>query len=199
MIRTASISRLRAAAVGLVAALLALPAFAQDAAVTKRATELREAAADNARSLASLPAQSPVTRLPERRGAWVQVRTATGATGWVHLFDLGPAAGGASTDASAGSGGNVLRGVGGLFNRPAATTPTAASGIRGLGAEDLAQSQPDPAAVTRMDALRQSEADARDFAARAALRPAAVELLPAPARAAGSHVAPGSDPSNPQQ
>jgi hypothetical protein len=164
-------------------ALLLPTAWAQEAAVTRRATELRATPADSGRSLAALPAQSPVTRGGERQGPWVQVRTAAGATGWLHLFDLGPATTTASADSggAANAVGGALRGVTNLFggNRPTQAATTA--GIRGLGAEDLAQAQPDTAAVAQMDKLRQSEADARAFAGSAALRPASVTPLPAPA------------------
>jgi len=162
MIRTA----LRGVAL---AFLLLASAWAQEAAVTRRATDLRDTPSDSGRSLAALPAQAPLTRTDQRQGPWVQVRTAEGATGWVHLFDLGPA----TTTASGSSGGVVggaLRGVGSLFGggaaKPATTSTTA--GIRGLGAEDLAQAQPDPAAVKQMDGLRTSDADVRSFAERAA-------------------------------
>src|SRR5881398_118003 len=100
MIRTV----LRAAALLL---LLAGSAWAQEAAVTRRATELRETPGDSGRSLAALPAQAAVTRTEQREGPWVQVRTAAGATGWVHLFDLGPA----STSAAASTGSNVVGGA----------------------------------------------------------------------------------------
>jgi hypothetical protein len=99
----------------------------------------------------------------------------------VHLFDIGPAA------ASAGGGsvaGNALRSVTSLFGgggtRPAQTS-ISTSGIRGLGAEDIAQAQPNPAAVTQMEAQRQGEADVRSFADRSGWRPAPVEPLPQPA------------------
>lgn len=165
--------------------LLLSTAWAQEAAVTRRDTELRATPGDGGRSIAPLPAQSPVTRTGERQGPWVQVRTAAGASGWLHLFDLGPA----TTTASAESGGaanavgGALRGVTNLFggNRPSQAATTA--GIRGLGAEDLAQAQPDTAAVAQMEKLRQSEADARAFAGSAALRQASVASLPAPAAA----------------
>lgn len=187
MIRTA----LRAAALVL---LLLSSAWAQEAAVTRRATELRATPSDQGASVASLAAQSAVTRTNERSGPWVQVRTAAGATGWVHLFDLGPAGG---ATASAG-GGNVvsgaLRGMSTLFGggSPQATTSTTA-GIRGLGAEDLAQAQPNAEAVRRMEALRTSDADTRSFANRSAWRPVAVEPLPEPASVPRGSVA--SDPS----
>ena len=191
MIRTA----LRGAA--LVFLLLA-SAWAQEAAVTRRATELRETPADTGRSLAPLPAQTALTRTEQRQGPWVQVRTAAGATGWVHLFDLGPAT--ASAVSSSGDGGIVggaLRGVSSLFGgggnaRQAQTSTTA--GIRGLGAEDLAQSQPDLNAVRQMEGLRVNDADARSFASRASWKPVAVEPLPTtpmPARSSGPARSPG--------
>lgn len=167
-----------------------------EAAVTRRAAELRETAGDSGRSLASLPAQTPITRLAERHGPWVQVRTNTGATGWLHLFDVGPAQGGAQ---SQGGASGVLRGVTSLFNRggPQPTsTATSTIGIRGLGAEDLANAQPNLPAVTQMEALRQSESQAREFANKSSLAAVPVEPLPAPTRArSGSD---SVDPSNPQ-
>lgn len=163
---------------------LALPAAAQEAAVTRRATELRETPAETGRSLATLPAQAPVTRMNERQGPWVRARAQNGATGWLHLFDVAPATTAPRADAGGGNAvGDALRGVTGMFSRPATATATNAAGIRGLGAEDLARAQPDTAAVARMEALRQNEADARSFADRVALRPVVVESLPAPVRA----------------
>jgi hypothetical protein len=176
--------------------------FQGEAAQTKRAAELREQPGETSRSLASLAPQSPVTRLGERRGAWVQVRSSAGATGWLHMFDVGPAGGAASTTVSA-PGGNAatgaLRSVTSLFNKGGTsyqptTVSTSTIGIRGLGAEDLASAQPNMGAVSQMEQLRASEPQARDFAARAPLAPVNVEPLPAPARAAG----PQGDPSNPQ-
>jgi hypothetical protein len=188
MIRTA----LRAAALAL---LLLSSAWAQEAALMRRATELRAAPGDAGRSLAALPAQAPVTRTGERQGPWVQVRTAEGAMGWVHLFDLGPAATGASASGGSDIVGGALRGVTSLFGGRPTTQAATTSGIRGLGAEDLAQAQPDAAAVTQMERLRQSEADARSFAARAAWTPAAVAPLPAPAPA----TSPAAGSGNPEQ
>ena len=78
---------------------LLLPALAitqahaqSDALLIKRPTELREAPAEAARSLAPLAVQTAITRLPARQGAWIQVRTAAGTTGWVHMFDVGTTA-----------------------------------------------------------------------------------------------------------
>jgi Bacterial SH3 domain len=182
MIRIACSTFVRPAFAFLLCLAAALPGWAQEAAVTKRATQLRETPGDSGRGLAALPADAPLTRLNERQGPWVQVRTAAGATGWVHLFDIGPAAGGASAPGGSNVVGGALRGVTGLFGGTTTQQRGTTAGIRGLGAEDLAQAQPNLGAVTRMEALRQSEAEARSFGSGAALQPVAVEPLPAPAR-----------------
>lgn len=157
-------------------------------AVLKRPAQLREAPGDSGRSLASLPAQEPVTRLGDREGGWIKVQTRTGVAGWVHMFDVGPAGfgSGAGTSAS-GSGNSVSSGLRGLSNlltggsgSPQVATSTI--GIRGLEAEDLARAQPNLNAVGQMEQLRQSEGGARAFAAEAALVAATVPALPAPAR-----------------
>lgn len=176
MIRTT----LRVALATALAAALAHPAVAEEAAVTRRAVELRQAPADQGAVVAALPAQAPVTRLQERRGPWVQVRTAEGATGWVHLFDIGPAA---APGEGSGAGG-ALRGLSGLFGGSRPTQAGSTAGIRGLDAQDIANATPNPAAVRQMEGLRQGEGEARAFADRAALRPVDVEPLPAPARGA---------------
>lgn len=173
----------------------ALPGLAlaeEEAAVVKRGSELRETPGDGGRVLAPLPAETAVTRTGERQGAWVRVRTTAGAAGWVHLFDVGPASGSGS-----GAMAGAFRSVTSLFSKPAAqrtTTSTSTIGIRGLGAEDLAQAQPDVQAVSRMEALRLSDNDARQFARRAQLAAVSVEPLPEPSQlpAATSTATPGN-------
>lgn len=183
MIRTA----LRAVALAL-PVLLALPAWAQEEALTRRPTELRDAPGDKGRSVAILPAQAAVTRTNERQGPWVQVRTAGGATGWVHLFDIGPAAAAAPAQDGGGVIGGALRGVTSLFggsgSSPRRTQAATTAGIRGLDAEDLANAQPDAAAVRHMEGLRASENDARAFASRAPWKPVAIADTPASSRVA---------------
>lgn len=163
-------------------ALAALPGFAQtDALVAKRATELRDAPGDAARSIASLPAQTTLTRLTARQGPWVQVKAASGQTGWVHMFDMGTP-GTTSTVASTAQG--ALRGLSNLFNRGSAQNagaPTSTVGIRGLGAEDIANAQPNLAALAQADSLRMDAAQAKRFAAEATLAARTVEALPEPA------------------
>lgn len=155
----------------------------EEAATVKRASELREAPADTGRTLATLTADSAVTRLGDRQGPWVKVRASAGTVGWVHMFDIAPAT---SSGSNAATG--ALRSVTSLFSKPASeksTTSTATIGIRGLDAEDLSRSQPDAAAVGRMEALRATEADARQFARQASLATAHVDPLPEPAPVQG--------------
>ncbi|HQY38473.1 MAG TPA: SH3 domain-containing protein [Giesbergeria sp.] len=172
---------LHAAALAL--SLLAAPAQAQqDAAVIKRATDLREGPAQTSASLGALAADSSVSRTGERKGSWVKVQTPQGAAGWVHMFDLGAQAGSAPASGSATSG---LRSLGGLFGGSGSTTTaTSTVGIRGLGAEDIANAQPNPAAVKDAEKLRVSSEQAQRFASASALRAQRVDPLPEPPRPA---------------
>lgn len=170
-------------AAALALALLAVSAQAQqDAAVLKRATELREGPAQTSASLGALAADSSVARTGERKDSWVKVRTPQGAAGWVHMFDLGAQAGAAPASGGATSG---LRSLGGLFGGSGSTTTaTSTVGIRGLGAEDIANAQPNPTAVRDAEKLRVSAEQAQRFASASALRTQRVEPLPEPPRPA---------------
>ncbi|WP_096666437.1 SH3 domain-containing protein [Polaromonas sp. AET17H-212] len=152
-----------------------------ESVLVKRTTELREAPGETSRSVAPLAARTPVTRAGARQGAWIQVRTAEGASGWVHIFDVAPA----SSAAAPSAGANALRGLTSFFNKGSAqggaTTATSTVGIRGLGAEDLARAQPNMAAVAQADTLRMDTDQARQFASAAALRSRPVDALPEPA------------------
>lgn len=148
-----------------------------ESVLVKRTTELREAPGEASRSVAPLAARTPVTRAGARQGAWIQVRTAEGASGWVHMFDVAPA----SSAAAPSAGANALRGLTSFFNKGGATTATSTVGIRGLGAEDLARAQPNMAAVAQADTLRMDTDQARQFASAAALRSRPVDALPEPA------------------
>jgi len=168
----------------IVVALFASSARAQtDAVMTRRPLELRETPDDRARSLAPVAAQTPVTRLAGRQGAWVQVRTAEGTTGWVHMFEVGPA----SAPAAAPSGNtatSALRGLTGFLDRGSAPTSssgtTSVIGIRGLGAEDIANATPNPALVSQAETYRADASQARRFASDAALQARDVSPLPTP-------------------
>ena len=61
------------------------------------------------------------------------------------MFDVGAQAGTAAAGSNTATSG--LRSLGGLFGGGSSTTATATVGIRGLSAEDIANAQPNPAAV----------------------------------------------------
>ena len=157
-------------------------AHAQSDLVTiKRATQLREAPGENARSLGPLALQTQVTRLVARQGPWIEVRTAQGTSGWIHMFDAGtaPSAQGGNTATGA------LRGITDFFGRGTAQAPsraigTATIGIRGLGAEDISNAQPNFAAVVQVEGLRLNATQARQFATSASLALQNVAELPIP-------------------
>ena len=162
------------------AATVALTAQAQSEALfVKRATELRQGPSETTGSVVSLAAQAPVTRLPERQGPWMHVKTEAGQVGWIHMFDVATAAVQTNTSNTASG---ALRGLSNLFGGGSKTTTTATStvGIRGLGAEDIANAQPNLEAIKRAEALRADEAQAKRFASEAQLVARAVDPLPAP-------------------
>lgn len=140
----------------------------------KRNADLKKSPEPTAETVVPLPANQVVSHAGERRGAWMQVRTDGGKQGWMRLFDLSAA----PVAASGGDGGSTPA-LGGLFaaNKPRAGTATL--GIRGLDANDIAQAQPNPGAVTQGEKLRASEAQARQFAQRSGLSPRPVDDLPA--------------------
>lgn len=164
------------------AALLAWAAHAQTETMTlKRAAELRQGPSETTASVVSLAAQTQITRLPERQGPWMHVKTDAGQVGWVHMFDVGSAA---STTSSGGGASGALRGLTNFFtNNGAKTTTTATStvGIRGLGAEDIANSQPNLQTLKQAEGLRADAAQAKRFASEERLTARAVDPLPAPA------------------
>ena len=83
------------------------------------------------------------------------------------MFDLGAQAGAAPASGGATSG---LRSLGGLFGGGSTTTATSTVGIRGLGAEDIANAQPNPTAVRDAEKMRVSAEQAQRFASASALR-----------------------------
>ena len=153
-----------------------------DALIVKRSSELRSGPGSTAPAIATLPAQTAITRLPARQGPWLQVRTEAGATGWLHLFDVGSPN---ATSSVSNTATGALRGLGNFFSggnkqQARSTTPTATIGIRGLTSEDINQAQPNIAALAQADALRVNSQQAKKFGADSALRVEDVAALPAP-------------------
>jgi len=156
-----------------IASLFASCAFAQEAAFTNRATELKERAAADARTVAPLP-EGASLKVLERAGGWTRVE-AEGRQGWVRVFHLRfPVTAQAGTE-SGGVLGNVTSALG--FGRERTKGATVATtGIRGLSPEDLKNASPDTAALARLQSYRADKASAERFAREGRLAVVSVDL-----------------------
>ena len=155
-----------------IASLFASCAFAQEAGFTNRATDLKERAAADARTVAPLPEGASI-RVLERAGGWTRVE-AEGRQGWVRVFHLRfPVT--AQAGESGGVLGNVTSALG--FGRERAKGATVATtGIRGLSPEDLKNASPDRAALARLETYRADKASAERFAREGRLAVVSVDL-----------------------
>lgn len=147
---------------------LAVPLLAgAEPATLIRATELKQAPASDADTLATLPENAAVQTLG-RKGGWTRVKADAGE-GWVRMLAL-----------RFGGPGEAKRGDSGitqLFN--AARTGTSGAqvttGARGLDGDQLANAQPNPAELAKMENFAADADAAASFAAKGKLSAAAVE------------------------
>jgi hypothetical protein len=154
-----SAMKIRAAFVVLLA-LAAWPAAAQTQAFTNRATELKEQAAPEARTLAALPENSEVKVLA-RGGGWTRVETG-GKSGWVRVFHLRFPATATTSESSGGFLSGLSGAIGGRQKSQQAGIQTV--GVRGLSPEELKNASPDAEALKRMQSFRADTAGAERFA-----------------------------------
>ena len=164
----------------LVACLLVLPwaAAAQERAFTNRATELKERAASDARTLSSLPADTEVT-VVGRGGGWTRVEAA-GQAGWVRVFHLRfPASADASAAPAGGGFASGLTSALGFGRERSRSATIATTGIRGLSPEDLRNASPDSDALRRMQSFRADRAGAERFAREGKLTASEIAYLEA--------------------
>jgi hypothetical protein len=149
------------------------PAFAQEAAFTNRATELKDRGAADARTVANLSEGASVKVL-ERGGGWTRI-DAGGQQGWVRVFHLRfPAVAQASSESSGGLG-SLTSALGFGRDRSKAAT-TATVGVRGLSPEDLKNASPDTAALAKLHSYRADKPSAERFARDGKLGEVSVDL-----------------------
>ena len=151
-------------------ALVAWLAHAEPA-VTIKAVELKAQAASDAKTVASLPANTTVD-LVERQGAWVQLRSGNDV-GWGKLFDVRLA--GAITGPTKGGGAKSLGDVLGLASGQRGASVT--TGVRGLDGDTLAKATPNPQEFAKLVTFQASKEQAQTFASAGNLTPREVELL----------------------
>jgi hypothetical protein len=166
-------------------------------ALTVRATDLQAQAQSDAATVANLPENTKVEVL-RRVGAWDEVKTASGQTGWVRMlnlrFDVNNAGKGSGTAGTLGA----LSGL--LSTGRTSNTATVTTGVRGLTEEDLKNAQANPAELEKMQRFAADKVTADKFAQRAKLAVVKIEYLPenaaptTPATAAASAPAAADEP-----
>jgi hypothetical protein len=148
-------------------AALACGAALADPATTLAPTSLRAQPFADAAVTASLPGEAAV-EIVSRQGGWYQVKTASG-NGWVRLSSLrlpAEATRGTTAVAYIGSG------------RASATGAVATTGVRGLSEADIANAQPNYAALDQLGNYAATAPTATDFAAQGGLKSTQVADLP---------------------
>jgi hypothetical protein len=157
---------------GLALALALSTAVGAEPGKVLRACAIHEKPFLEATRTGDLAAQTDVEILA-RKGGWMQVRSATGQSGWVRLLNVQPV----STEASSGS--SLLGGLVKLGNvaSTGSTGTTATTGAKGISQEDLAQAQPDMDELAKLEGLPSSAANGRRHAANYKLRAQVSEPL----------------------
>lgn len=139
----------------------AAAALAEPGSVS-RTTDLKAKPFLDSATIAKLAANSQVD-IGKRQGAWAQVRTPSGATGWIKLLNL--------RSGTAGSG-SALSGIGKIANvaRTGSSGNTVTTGVKGLSAEQIKNARPDPQQVEKLNRQAVSSAEAQRFARAAQLQ-----------------------------
>lgn len=164
--------------------LLAASVVQAEPATTTRATDLMAQAQSDAAKLVSLPENTKVD-IVQRRGAWSEVKAASGQQGWVRMMHLMPD-GAAAPARSAAAGKGALAGL--LQSGRTANTTTVTTGVRGLQEEDLQQARANPEEFRKMQKHAVAKTAAESFAQRSKLAPVGIDYLEDSAPAAGGTV-----------
>ncbi len=145
--------------------LLTMPAQAE-LAYTNRNTDLYEKAMLDAAKLASLANQTRLDLL-QRSGAWVQVKTGQGQTGWVQMFHLRLDATAGTNPGSSNSGSNLVGNL--LTGGRSSTSGTVGTGVKGLSKEDIQNAQVNFAEFQKMQSYAADKQAASEYARSANL------------------------------
>ena len=162
----------RVAALLFPVSLVLAAAAGAEPAVTVKAVELKQSPASDAKTVASVAANSAVD-LVKREGAWVQLK-AGADTGWAKLFDIKMGSAG-SAPAAKSSGTSAIAETLNLATgkRDASVT----TGVRGLDAAMLQNAQPNPQQVLTLGGYAATPEKAQAFAKAGKLAPRNVAPL----------------------
>ena len=155
---------------------LANAQYREDPARVVLTAPLHESARQDAQVIGNLSAGESVTVL-QMSGAYSRVRSTIGE-GWVlssrlHIGDRASSGGTSSGD----GGSSWLRGLSGLLGGSQGSGGSVPIGIRGLQREDIANAQPNPAAMAQLERYVVSAAEAEAQALAAGLQPVEVAYL----------------------
>ncbi|MDR3412214.1 MAG: SH3 domain-containing protein [Formivibrio sp.] len=130
-------------------------ALAESGSVS-RSSELKDKPFLDAATVTRLSAGS-IIDIKTRKGAWAQVSTRDGKTGWLKILNIRSAG---------GSSGNGMGGVNELFNvaKTGSSGNTVTTGVKGLSAEQIKNAKPNPREVERMQSYGVSSQEAQRFA-----------------------------------
>ncbi len=122
-------------------------------------SELRAKPFNDAAVAATLKTKT-VVDIKTRKGAWAEVSTADGRSGWVRLLNV-----------RTGSGQKSAAGVGALASlfKTGSSGSTVSTGVKGLSAEELAAAQPNEAELAKLKQNSVSSKDAQQSAKQAKL------------------------------
>jgi hypothetical protein len=164
-----------------------------ETAFTTRATDLQAQGQLDSKVLASLPENTKLEVL-RRVGAWDEVKTSSGQSGWVRMMNLRFDSAGATKGSGSMSAINELISSGRTGN-----TATVTTGVRGLTEEDLKNAKSNPAEFARMQKNAVDKPTAQAFAQRSKLNPNRVDYLQATsATSAPSSSSPASGITSPE-
>lgn len=142
---------------------LATQAVAAETGYVIRATDLKAKPFLDAGTIVKLPEKTPV-EIMVRQGPWMQVK-AHGKTGYVRMLQVRlNVTGSAQARASTSAPPTIT-----AANRPAGTSPTVTTGVRGFDEQGLKNAQPDPAAFERMASYALNREQAQIFAQKSPL------------------------------
>jgi len=148
--------------------LLLFPILAwAEPATTIRQVELKKAPAADADTVGQIAENTAVDAL-ERKGGWTRVKSASGE-GWVRMLALRFGGPGAAKQGDSG--------ISKLFSvaRTGSSGTTVTTGVRGLDPEMLANAQPNPAELAKMEQYTVTPQAAAGFAAKGKLQARPVE------------------------
>ncbi len=141
-------------------------------AVTVKAVDLKQSPASDAKTVASVAANSAVD-LVKREGAWVQLK-AGADTGWAKLFDIKMGAAGSAPAAK----GSATSSIAETLNLAAGKRDSSVTtGVRGLDEAMLAKAQPNEQQVATLATYAATPAAAQAFAKAGKLAPRNVAPL----------------------